>query len=104
MYLCSQDGGCQVRYAGPAQDGSTSGSCFSQAFGGQCFGTPNGCRPCNQAIECKPKGAGLNQEVPEGPGLEKYCRISGSHTVCQYAPGVVSDSCGSLITNTLTQQ
>ena len=51
-YLCTSGGGCQVRYAGPAQDGSTLGNCFSEAFGGTCSGTPKGCRDCNKLIEC----------------------------------------------------
>ena len=51
-YLCTAGGGCQVRYAGPAQDGSTVGNCFSKAFGGSCSGTPQGCRDCNKAVKC----------------------------------------------------
>ena len=30
------------------RSGATSGSCFSQSFGGQCSGTPEECEDCNK--------------------------------------------------------
>merc|ERR1712029_1116745 len=45
-YQCKSNGGCQVFSS------SGSGSCFSQAFGGSCSGTPRGCQDCNRAINC----------------------------------------------------
>merc|ERR1711971_349641 len=45
-YQCQSNGGCQVFSS------SGSGSCFSQAFGGSCSGTPRGCQDCNKAINC----------------------------------------------------
>ena len=47
-YLCQGGGGCTVTYTGPPRPGQTSGSCFSQAFGGSCSGTPAECRDCNE--------------------------------------------------------
>ena len=47
-YLCQGGGGCTVQYTGPPRAGQTSGSCFSQAFGGSCSGTPAECRDCNE--------------------------------------------------------
>ena len=65
IYLCTTGGGCQVRYAGPAQDGSTVGNCFSKAFGGSCSGTPRGCRDCNKAVKCEKNGSdGDNRPAP----------------------------------------
>ena len=32
--------------------GATSGSCFSDAFGGECSGTPDECQDCNKAVNC----------------------------------------------------
>merc|ERR1711971_1420810 len=45
-YQCQSNGGCQVFSS------LGSGSCFSQAFGGSCSGTPRGCQDCNKAINC----------------------------------------------------
>ena len=28
------------------------GACYPEAFGGECFGTPTPCRPCNQVVSC----------------------------------------------------
>ena len=47
-YLCQGGGGCTVHYTGPPRAGPTSGSCFSQAFGGSCSGTPAECQDCNE--------------------------------------------------------
>ena len=61
-----------MRYAGPAQDGSTVGNCFSEAFGGSCSGTPRGCRDCNTAITCKQGGTGGEEgPAPGKTGLNK---------------------------------
>ena len=50
LYQCQDGGGCTVDYTGPLRAGavSTSGSCFSRAFGGSCKGTPAECRDCNK--------------------------------------------------------
>ena len=47
-YSCQAGGGCSVTYTGPPRSGPTSGSCFSQTFGGSCSGTPPECQDCNQ--------------------------------------------------------
>ena len=51
-YSCSPGGGCSVKYTGPPRSGSTSGSCFSAAFGGSCSGIPAECLECKNVIEC----------------------------------------------------
>jgi len=56
-YKCNASGtkgdrGCTVRYIGPNRPGQTSGSCFSDSFGGGCSGTPRECVDCNRAIFC----------------------------------------------------
>ena len=44
---CKSNGGCEVR------KGGNKGSCFSPAFGGECFGLPSGCGSC--VSECNKK-------------------------------------------------
>ena len=100
VYLCNPDASCTVRYAGPPQSGSTVGNCFSPAFGGGCSGTPDGCRDCNTAVRCRRR----EEEEGEVAGLEEYCRISRSHTMCQFSPGTVSDRCGQVLTHRMTDQ
>ena len=70
------------------RSGATSGSCFSQSFGGQCSGTPEECEDCNkvnifvynnsnvllwlliQALNCENVMNEENDEAAESNGLE----------------------------------
>ena len=52
-YSCTSGGGCSVVYKGPPRNGPTSGSCFSEAFGGSCSGIPQECEDCNKAVTCE---------------------------------------------------
>ena len=38
------------------------------------------------------------------PGLQDYCDITSTHTMCQFKPGQVSQRCGKLLTNKITEQ
>ena len=38
------------------------------------------------------------------PGLQEYCDITSSHTMCQFKPGQVSQRCGQLLTHKITEQ
>ena len=75
------------------------GNCFSSFFGGSCSGTPVGCRDCNSAVTCRRKAI---QENATGPGIQEYCDITSSHTMCQFEPGQVSERCGKVLTHQLT--
>ena len=101
IYLCNDDGGCTVRYAGPPQSGSTVGNCFSSLFGGSCSGIPNGCRDCNKVLECKRRRKSGNESRP---GIPEYCEITDTHTMCQFEPGTSSDRCGKVLTHKITDQ
>jgi len=95
IYLCGEGGSCKTRYAGPSRTGSTSGACFPDSFDGKkgnCFGIPDGCRDCNSVVSCSPKEEPV--DLSSLPGEEKYCRISPTHTLCQFKPGVPSPRCG----------
>ena len=72
-YNCSSSGGCEVRYTGPPRSGSVKGSCFPQAFGGSCSGTPPECRDCNEEVDCvddniQPPTFTTSEEDDETPG------------------------------------
>merc|ERR1712170_330464 len=54
-YQCKPSGGCTATYVGPSRPGKHSGSCFSNASGGSCSGTPNECQNCNQVLSCSPE-------------------------------------------------
>lgn len=100
IYLCNDDGGCSVRYAGPPQSGSTVGNCFPSLFGGSCSGTPVGCRDCNEALSCRRK-VNKDDNVTR-PGLAEYCEISPTHTRCQFPIDEVNDRCGQVLTHKIT--
>ena len=86
IYRCEEDGGCQVRYAGPAQSGSTVGNCFSALFGGGCHGTPAHCRDCNTAV--KVRAATLYTVL--------LAVLSVSHTFSQSQTQAISQLCNDL--------
>ena len=54
-YQCKPSGGCTATYVGPPRRGNLEGSCFSDASGGGCSGTPNECHQCNQVLSCSPE-------------------------------------------------
>ena len=54
-YQCESSGGCTATYVGRARPGKQKGSCFSDASGGSCSGTPNECHNCNQVLSCSPE-------------------------------------------------
>merc|ERR1719360_419599 len=47
-YACNPDGSCRTNWIGSFRPGGTEASCFSPQFGGNCFGTVNGCKDCNK--------------------------------------------------------
>jgi len=103
-YFCAPGGSCKTRYAGPSRPGSTSGACFGDSGGkkGECFGIPSECRNCNQVLSCSP--VETSQPLGPFPGEEKYCRISPTHTLCQFKPGVPAAECGRVVKNRMTPE
>merc|ERR1719461_1016547 len=54
IYNCKESGGCSVKIqSSNFISGNTLGSCFSQAFGGSCSGTPEMCQDCIDKCEGK---------------------------------------------------
>jgi len=81
-YSCTEQNGCAVEYTGPVEGTTVTlvrGACYPEAFGGECFGTPTLCRPCNQVVSCG--GSPLRKAIEngqEGPGCAGYnCRLNG---------------------------
>ena len=78
---------------GVSSDCDFQGACYPEAFGGECFGTPTPCRPCNQVVSCGGNplmshlrcfdnpGSPLRKAIEngqEGPGCAGYnCRLNG---------------------------